>query len=120
MHLNHPALPVRDERRSQQFYSAYFGFAQPAPRSTRTGLVIIRNADGLTLRCTQCSARGPSPAFLHVGFKAAAQADLRALMERIEVDGITIVERNDEPYTAFKCLDPDRHRIKVHREPRFS
>jgi hypothetical protein len=26
MHFNNLGLPVRDERRSQQFYSAYFGF----------------------------------------------------------------------------------------------
>jgi catechol 2,3-dioxygenase-like lactoylglutathione lyase family enzyme len=26
MHFNHLGLPVRDERRSLQFYSVYFGF----------------------------------------------------------------------------------------------
>jgi hypothetical protein len=39
-------------------------------------------------------------------------------MDRMEADGITIVERNDEAdYTAFKCLDPDGHRIEVYWEP---
>ena len=43
---------------------------------------------------------------------------MRALMERMEADGITIVERNDEAaYVAFKCLDPDGHRIEVYWEP---
>ena len=58
------------------------------------------------------------PAFLHAGFKAAEPADVRALMERMEADGVTIVERNDETaYVAFKCLDPDGHRIEVYWEP---
>jgi hypothetical protein len=42
-------------------------------------------------------------------------------MDRMEADGITIVERNDESdYAAFKYLDPDGHRIEVYREPPFS
>jgi catechol 2,3-dioxygenase-like lactoylglutathione lyase family enzyme len=46
---------------------------------------------------------------------------VRTLMERVEADGVTIVERNDEVgYTAFKCLDPDGHRIEVYWEPPFS
>ena len=41
-----------------------------------------------------------------------------ARMERMDADGITIVERNDEAaYVAFKCLDPDGHRIEVYWEP---
>ena len=52
--------------------------------------------------------------FLHAGFKAIGPADVRTLMGRMEADGITIAERNDEAaYTAFKYLDPDGHRIEV-------
>ena len=51
-------------------------------------------------------------------FKAAQPADVHALMERMEADGVTIVERNDEGGNlAFKCLDPDGHRIEVYWEP---
>jgi catechol 2,3-dioxygenase-like lactoylglutathione lyase family enzyme len=47
MHFNHLGLPVRDERRSQQFYSAYFSFdaskngasLMPSIISTREGRV---------------------------------------------------------------------------------
>lgn len=40
------------------------------------------------------------------------------LMERMDADGIAIVERNDEPaYAALKCLDPDGHRSEVYWEP---
>jgi hypothetical protein len=36
----------------------------------------------------------------------------------MDADGVTIVERNDEPaYVAFKCLDPDGHRMEVAWEP---
>ena len=62
--------------------------------------------------------REPSPAFLHVGFRAAEPADVRALLARMEGDGVPIVERNEEAAcTAFKCLDPDGHRIEVYWEP---
>ena len=41
-----------------------------------------------------------------------------ALLERMEADGVIIAERNDdEAYVAFKCLDPDGHRIEVYWEP---
>jgi catechol 2,3-dioxygenase-like lactoylglutathione lyase family enzyme len=118
MHFSHLGLPVRDERRSQQFYSAYFGFDPATAQKYPDGTVIIRNADGFDLALHPVGQVEPSPAFLHAGFKAAEPADLRALMERMEADGVTIVERNDEAaYVAFKCLDPDGHRIEVYWEP---
>jgi catechol 2,3-dioxygenase-like lactoylglutathione lyase family enzyme len=121
MRLNHLGLPVRDERRSQQFYSAYFGFDPATARQHADGTVIIRNADGFDLALHPVTHVEPPPAFLHAGFQAAGPADVRALMERMEADGITIVERDDEPaYAAFKCLDPDGHRIEVYWEPPLS
>jgi len=121
MHLNHLGLPVRDERRSQQFYSAYFGFDPATAQQHADGTVIIRNADGFDLALHPVTHVEPPPAFLHAGFKAAGPADVRALLERMEADGITIVERDDEPaYAAFKCLDPDGHRIEVYWEPPMS
>jgi len=121
MRFNHLGLPVRDERRSQQFYSAYFGFDPATAQAYPDGTVIIRNAAGFDLALHPVDHIEPSPAFLHAGFKAAGPADVRMLMERMEADGITIAERNDEVgYTAFKCLDPDGHRIEVYWEPPFS
>ena len=118
MRFSHLGLPVRDERRSREFYSAYFGFHPATAQQYADGTVIIRNADGFDLALHPVEHIEPSPAFLHAGFKAATPADVRTLMERMEADGVTIVERNDEAdYTAFKCLDPDRHRIEVYWEP---
>ena len=78
----------------------------------------MRNAYGFDLALHPVRRVEPSPAFLHAGFQAAEPAEVRALMERMDADGITIVERNDEPaYVAFKCLDPDGHRIEVAWEP---
>ena len=46
MQFSHLGLPVRGLRRSQQFYSAYFGFDRATAREYEDGTVIIRNADG--------------------------------------------------------------------------
>jgi hypothetical protein len=61
MHFNHLGLPVREERRSQQFYSAYFGFAPATAQEYADGTVIIRNADGfdLALHRLPTSSRRP-------------------------------------------------------------
>jgi catechol 2,3-dioxygenase-like lactoylglutathione lyase family enzyme len=118
MHFSHLGLPVRDEWRSQRFYSVYFGFDLTTAQEYKDGTVIIRNADGFDLALHPVAHVGPSPAFLHAGFQAAGPADVRALMDRMEADGVTIVERNDEAaYVAFKCLDPDGHRLEVYWEP---
>ena len=94
MHFNHLGLPVRGLRRSQQFYSAYFGFDPAAAQEYEDGTVIIRNADGFDLALHPVRQIEPSPEFLHAGFTAAQPADVRALMERMEADGVTIVERD--------------------------
>ncbi len=96
MYLNHLGLPVRDEWRSQQFYSAYFGFGPATAQEYEDGTVIIRNADGFDLALHPVGHVEPSPAFLHAGFKATEPADVCATMARMEADGVTIVERNDE------------------------
>jgi catechol 2,3-dioxygenase-like lactoylglutathione lyase family enzyme len=121
MHFNHLGLPVRDERRSVQFYSAYFGFDPATAQRYPDGTVIIRDADGFDLALHPAEHIEQQPAFLHAGFKAARPADVRMLMGRMEADNISIVEWDDEAgYTGFKCLDPDGHRIEVYWEPPLS
>ena len=121
MHVNHLGLPVRDEHRSQRFYAAYFGFDPATAQQYPDGTVIIRNADGFDLALHPVGQLEPSPAFLHAGFNAGGPAEVRALMERMEADGVAIVERDDEAaYVGFKCLDPDGHRIEVYWEPPHS
>ncbi len=79
MRLNHLGLPVRDERRSQQFYSAYFGFDPAAAQEYPDGTVIIRNADGFDPALHPVEHTEPLATFLHAGFKAAGPADVRTL-----------------------------------------
>lgn len=88
LHFNHLGLPARDERRSQQFYSAYFGFDPATAQKYADGTIIIRNAEGFDLALRPVADIEPPPAFLHAGFKAAVPADVRALLERMEADGI--------------------------------
>src|ERR1700691_3947502 len=82
MRFNHLALPARDERRSRQFYSAYFGFDPATAQEYPDGTVIIRNADGFDLALHPAEHIQPSPVFLHAGFRAAEPQDVRALLER--------------------------------------
>jgi catechol 2,3-dioxygenase-like lactoylglutathione lyase family enzyme len=78
MQFNHFGLPVRNVRRSLQFYAAYFSFDPPTAQEYPDGTVIIRNADGFDLALHPVEHIEPSPAFLHAGFKVAEPADVRA------------------------------------------
>ena len=78
MRFSHLGLPVRDDLRSQQFYSAYFGFDPGAAQHYSDGTVIIRNTDGFDLALHPVEHIEPPPAFLHAGFRAAGPADVRA------------------------------------------
>jgi catechol 2,3-dioxygenase-like lactoylglutathione lyase family enzyme len=71
MRFSHLGLPVRDDLRSRQFYSAYFGFDPGAAQHYSDGTVIIRNTDGFDLALHPIEHIEPPPAFLHAGFRAA-------------------------------------------------
>jgi catechol 2,3-dioxygenase-like lactoylglutathione lyase family enzyme len=84
----------------------------------RTALSSSATQTGSTWLCTRLGKIEPSPAFLHAGIKVTEPADVRAQMERVEADGVNIMERNDEAaYVAFKCRGPDGHRIEVYWVP---
>jgi catechol 2,3-dioxygenase-like lactoylglutathione lyase family enzyme len=118
VHFNHLGLPVRDHQRSLRFYTAYFGFDPATAQEYPDGTVIVRNADGFDLALHPVGDVGALPAFLHAGFRAAEAGEVRALLARLDADGVTIVERDDEDeYASFKCLDPDGHRVEVYWEP---
>ena len=90
MRLNHLGLPVRDEQRSQQFYSAYFGFDLATAQEYEDGTVIIRNAEGFDLALHPTEHIEPSPAFLHAGFRVAAPDEVRPLLTRMKAAGIIV------------------------------
>jgi catechol 2,3-dioxygenase-like lactoylglutathione lyase family enzyme len=118
VHFNHLGLPVRDYQRSLRFYTSYFGFDAATAQEYSDGTIIVRNADGFDLALHPVGHVEALPAFLHAGFRAAEPDEVRALLARLEADGVTIVERDDEEtLAAFKCLDPDGHRVEVYWEP---
>ncbi|GIH76858.1 hypothetical protein Plo01_32870 [Planobispora longispora] len=118
MHLSHLGLPVRDARRSLRFYETYFGFDPATARRYEDGTVIVRNADGFDLALHGGQEVGPLPAFLHFGFRMGEPEEVRALLARMRADGVGVGEHYDEPaYVAFKCADPDGHRVETYWEP---
>jgi catechol 2,3-dioxygenase-like lactoylglutathione lyase family enzyme len=121
MHLGHLGLPVRDVARSRRFYETYFGFDPATAQRYDDGTVIVRNADGFDLALHATDDVGVPQPFLHFGFGLPDPDGVRALLARLEGDGVEILERDDEPdYVAFKCVDPDGHRVETYWEPRPS
>ncbi|MDR7276896.1 VOC family protein [Catenuloplanes atrovinosus] len=118
MGVDHLGLPVREPRRSIEFYAAYFGFDPATARRYPDGTVIVRDGGGFDLALHPVETVAPAPAFLHFGFRQPDPDGVRALLRRMDGDGVPVVEREDGPdYTAFKCLDPDGHRVEVYWEP---
>jgi catechol 2,3-dioxygenase-like lactoylglutathione lyase family enzyme len=115
--LHHLGLPVRDYERSLGFYATYFGFDPATAQAYPDGTVIIRNADRFDLALHPSAEAGASESFLHFGFTLPDADAVHALRERMDRDGVRIVERDDEPdLVSFKCLDPDGWRIEVYWE----
>jgi catechol 2,3-dioxygenase-like lactoylglutathione lyase family enzyme len=121
MRLTHLGLPVRDEQRSRLFYATYFGFDPASAQRYDDGTVIIRNRDGFDLALHPADNVGPLPPFLHFGFRLPGPDAVRTLLARLDGAGIEVIERHDEPTcVAFKCLDPDGHRVEGYWEPDLS
>jgi hypothetical protein len=113
--MNHLGLPVRDPQRSVASCAACVGFDPATARRYPDGTVIVRDGDGFDLARHAVDSAGESPEFLHFGFRLARPEDVRARLARLDAE---VAERRDEPrYTAFKCLDPDGHRMGAYREP---
>ena len=116
--MNHLGLPVRNVARSQAFYESYFGFDPATAQRYDDGTVIVRNADGFDLALHAVDEVGRVPAFLHFGFWLPDPDRVRSQRDRLAAAGVEIFESYDEPeYVAFKCLDPDGHRVEVYWEP---
>ena len=118
VHLFHLGLPVLDARRSRTFYVKYFAFDPDSTQRYEDGTVIIRNGDGFDLALHPGAQVGPLPEFLHFGFRFDDPGEVRTLLARLRADDVPIIEEYDEPtYVAFKCLDPDGHRVECYWEP---
>ena len=110
---------MRDYERSLRFYVTYFGFDPATAQTYPDGTVIVRNADRFDLALHPTTeATASSSSFLHFGFAMAGAEAVRSLRTRLELDGVAVIERDDEPeLVSFKCLDPDGWRVEVYWEP---
>ena len=105
--MRHLALPVADEQRGREFYARYFGFDGPAQRYD-DGTIIVRNADGFSLALGR-----NDPSFFHFGFHAESPEAVRGFRDRLQADGVEVVEWCDEPkYVSVKCRDPNGYTVE--------
>lgn len=114
MHLLHLALLVRDIRAARHFYEKYFGFSD-GPSEWFGDVLFIRNADGFDLALMR-GDHPPNPgAFHHFGFQLPSPGAVRELRNRLQMDGVAIIEVVEESnLTSFKCTDPDGYSVEVY------
>jgi catechol 2,3-dioxygenase-like lactoylglutathione lyase family enzyme len=111
--LKHLALLVRDLRRARRFYEGYFGF--DASSEWYGDTLFIRNAEGFDLALMR-GEHPPNPgAFHHFGFQVDSADQVRQLRERMDINGVAILEDVEEPdLVSFKCADPDGYTVEVY------
>jgi catechol 2,3-dioxygenase-like lactoylglutathione lyase family enzyme len=112
--MAHLALAVRDEERSRRFYETYFGFDASPPGRMSDGVLMLSNAEDFALALKETDEEYRLPRFFHFAFKGApSPEDVRAFRERLQRDGIPIVEEWEEPdYVSVKCRDPDGYVVE--------
>ena len=115
--MDHLALAVSDQARSIRFYTHYFEFVpEAAPRED--GVRILHDAAGFSLALGEIDEPIVLPRFFHFGRGAASPDDVRVFRDRVEAEGLEIVDWWDEPdYVSVKFRDPDGYVIEVSWEP---
>ena len=116
--MDHLAIPVTDQRRSQRFYETYFGFGgRPALRYP-DGVVMLFNARGFALALGPADAPVQPPDWMHFGVTLPDRDAVLALRDRLAAAGVELVEQLDEPgYVSVKCRDPDGYVVEAFWEP---
>jgi catechol 2,3-dioxygenase-like lactoylglutathione lyase family enzyme len=105
--MDHLALKVSDQERSQRFYETYCGFGARPARRYDDHTLMLYDRDGFSL------ALGVNDFEPHFGVGLDDPEAVRAMARRLEQDGVEIVERWDEPdYVSVKCKDPDGHIVE--------
>jgi catechol 2,3-dioxygenase-like lactoylglutathione lyase family enzyme len=115
--MDHLALAVSDQARSMRFYMHYLGFA-PEAEPREDGVWILHNAAGFSLAIGQTEEPITLPRFFHFGRGAASPEEVRAFRDRVQADGLEVVDWWDEPdYVSVKFRDPDGYVVEVGWEP---
>lgn len=116
--MRHLALAVTDQERSRRFYETYFGFDARPSRRYDGGVLMLYDETGFSLALGPTHEPIELPAFLHFGVHVANPESVRAFRDRLEADGVPIVEWWDEPdYVSVKCRDPDGYVVEAAWEP---
>ena len=117
--MAHIALAVADQARSRRFYETYFEFDPQTAWVADDGVLLLEGPGDVTLALGETYEQIALPAFLHFGFRRAADKDeVRAFRDRLAADGIEIAGFWDEPdYVSVKCKDPDGYVIEFAWEP---
>ncbi|MBE2315817.1 VOC family protein [Solirubrobacter sp. CPCC 204708] len=116
--MNHLAIPVRDQARSQRFYEAYFGFGARPARLYDDSVLMLYTADGFALALGPSEGPIEPPTWMHFGVALDSRAAVLAHRTRLEADGVELVEAFDEPdYVSVKCRDPDGYIVEAYWEP---
>jgi catechol 2,3-dioxygenase-like lactoylglutathione lyase family enzyme len=115
--MDHLALAVSDQARSIRFYTRYFGFV-PEPEPREDGVRILHDDAGFSLALGEIDGPIEMPRFFHFGRGEPSAAKVRAFRDRVEADGLEIVDWWDEPeYVSVKFRDPDGYVVEVSWEP---
>jgi catechol 2,3-dioxygenase-like lactoylglutathione lyase family enzyme len=115
--MDHLALAVSDQARSIRFYVHYFGLA-PEAEAREDGVWILHDDAGFSLAIGQIEEPIVLPRFFHFGRGLPSAPDVRAFRDRVEADGLEIVDWWDEPdYVSVKFRDPNGYVIEVSWEP---
>jgi catechol 2,3-dioxygenase-like lactoylglutathione lyase family enzyme len=115
--MDHLAIPVRDQAASRRFYETYFGFDAQPPRTYDGGVLMLYDATGFSLALGPYDPL-PRPQWMHFGRHMPDRDAVLALRDRLQADGVELVEQWDEPdYVSVKCRDPDGYIVEAAWEP---
>ena len=112
--MDHLAIPVRDQARSRHFYETYLGFGARPPRRYDDGVLMLYNAGGFALALGRADEPITPPAWMHFGVALPDRDAVLRLRDRLDADGVEVVEEWDEPnYVSVKCRDPDGYIVEA-------
>jgi catechol 2,3-dioxygenase-like lactoylglutathione lyase family enzyme len=116
--MDHLAIPVADQERSRRFYETYFGFGAEPARRYDDGVLMLYDAKGFALALGPTDGPIARPTWMHFGVGLPDRAAVLAFRDRLENDGVELVDVWDEPaYVSVKCRDPDGYIIEASWEP---